>query len=172
MSPTRPSRRSRRRLPTICVDEHIPPVIVDVFRDHFRVIEARNDSRFKGRDERAFVMDLYAENAIFVTSDRVFAEEFARQRRQHGGAVLLPTSYSMDDRVLLAQIVVGLILGRCSRSAFGMRNQVALPRDDGLHVTLAGRDFLEYSWTHLGHVINDSPPHLNRRVRRKGRSRA
>ena len=169
MADKRPSRRTLNRLPAICVDEHITPAVASVFRTTFRVIEAGKDRRFRGRDERDFIMDLYRANAVFVTSDRVFADEFAKQRRQHAGAALIPTTYDSNDRILLAQIVRGVIRARCERSPFGMRNHVMIPKEDGLHISLGGLDHLEFSWTRLGQIIAETPPDVQSTARKRRR---
>src|SRR2546427_10899223 len=98
MSQPRLPRRLRRQLPAICVDEHIPPAVTRALRDVFATIEASRDRRFRGRDERRYLNELYRENAIFVTSDEAHVKYVAKNRFQHGELLHIPAPYCHNDK--------------------------------------------------------------------------
>ena len=170
MAERRAPKHKRQSLPAVCLDEHIPPRVTEAFKVTFRVIETSHNLKYKGRDEWAYVNDLYRENALFVTSDFEHARHIARGRWQHAGVVYIPGSWGVTDKVLYSQIVTGFVQEWCRRSRFALRNHLVYPADEGLHLVRAAKDWLHLSWTRLGHLVNESPTALARRTRKKRRA--
>ena len=138
------------RLPRICLDEHIHPRVADAFRPEFRTVEIAQTNRFRGRDESDFISELYRENAIFVTSDRLYVEEAVEAHVRHAGIIFVPKQLMLDEKVFFAALVGGYIRGACSHgSRIPLRGCVLYPGMDGLHSVVSAKDTLEVSWRRL-----------------------
>jgi len=159
------SRRGRRKLPAVCVDEHLPPAVAKVFRPLFRTFEASRDTRFKGRDERAYIAELYRQNAIFVTSDSAYVEELAGARTRHAGLLYIPQRFLDEEKLLLASMAANFIAGACFQSPFAFRNHILYAAHDGMRSIAAGKDTLEFSWDYLEHLATARSPSIARRTR-------
>ena len=143
----------RRQLPSICVDEHIAPQVADAFRPDFRVIEVAKTSRFKGRDEKDFLPELYRENAVFVTSDAAFVERAIEVGMRHAGIVYVPPQLAEDEKVFIAEVVAALLKAECMSSPHAFRDCVAYPGYDGLHVIRDETDRIVVSWNRLFRML-------------------
>ena len=102
---------AKRKLPTICIDEHVSSTVSEAFAETgFRTIQAGKSLRFKGRDEFNYLAELYADNAIFVTEDgRFFDKLAAGAANRHAGVVLMPVGYPPEVKGSLASLIAGLI---------------------------------------------------------------
>ena len=159
------SKRTKRNLPAICLDEHISPAIAAVFARVFRIVRANRDRRFKGRDERSYIGLLYAENAMFVTSDQKFLEELAASSRRHAGALYIPKQFLDDEKVVLAEMASGYIQGACIESRSALRKQILYAGYDGMRTLVDGKDRLDFSWDHFDHIVTSRPPDIARRTK-------
>ncbi len=162
------TRRSRRTLPSIVMDEHVPPSVTAAFRPLFRTQEAAKHPRLRGRDETDYLSELYARNAIFVTSDVAFVNALANTTRRHAGVLYIPHELLDDEKVLFAQIAGGYIQGACSTSSTALRGRILYPGDDGLRSVLRSKDDLEFSWDWLRNQSEATTPS---RVAPRGRRR-
>lgn len=148
------SRRVTKKLPSICVDEHMHPRVAAAFRETFRTVEVAKTERFKGRDERDFLGELYSENAIFATSDGEFVNEAIENDRLHAGIIFIPKEMTADEKVLFAQIAGGFIRGGCSASRHVFRRRVVYAGHDGLRTVAKKSDSMEFSWAWLSQMLN------------------
>lgn len=133
----------------MCFDEHMHERVADPFRPIFRTIEVAKANRFKGRDESEFILELFRENAIFVTSDGAFVNAAVENGLKHAGIIFIPEQMTMDEKVLCAEIVGGFVRGGCSASPFVFRGHVLYPGYDGLRMIVSKKDGLEFSWDWL-----------------------
>lgn len=90
------ARSKTKQLPSICLDEHVHPNVADSFRTSYRTIEVAQTNKFKARDERDFITELFQENTIFVTSDREFVDEAVDKNLKHAGIIFIPNSMDLD----------------------------------------------------------------------------
>jgi len=149
------SKRGNRRLPSICVDEHILPSVAQAFRGYLSTIEARNDGRFKGRDERSYLAKLYSQNVVFVTSDIEFAEEARRERLKHAGIIYIPNRMLEDEQVYFAQVAAAFVKGGCRDSRAAFRGCILYPGTDGVRLVRPKTESqLAFSWDWLIQVRN------------------
>jgi predicted nuclease of predicted toxin-antitoxin system len=148
--------RRTRKLPSVCLDEHMHPRIADAFRPTFRTVEVAQTSRLKGRDEAEFISELYRENAIFVTSDGVFVDDAIEKRLKHAGIILIPEQITVDEKVLFAEIAGEYVRGSCSASPHAFRGFVLYPGHSGLHTIVSRKDTLEFSWDWLSYMMDVS----------------
>lgn len=148
------SKRTRQKLPAICVDEHIPARAAAAFRTVFRTFEVGNQKNLRGRDERDYLGMLYARNAIFVTSDVEFVESVRAGRATQAGVIYIPNRMLDDEKVLFAQFVGGFVQDGCHVSAFTFRNRILFAAYEGLRSMARGQtDELEFSWTWLSRMM-------------------
>ena len=143
----------RRRLPSICVDEHLEPAVAAAFRPEFRVIEIAKTWRLRGREEREFVPELYRENAVFVTSDGDFVNDAVDGGVRHAGIIYVPSKMTSDEKVYFAEIVGGFVRGGCVSSPHVFRECVLYPGHDGLRAIRGKRDDMEFSWDWLSQML-------------------
>jgi len=142
------TKKYKRPLPAVYLDEHIPPTVATVFRPTFRTFEAARSPRLKGRDEMSYLGELYSDNGIFVTSDLEFVKRVLEAHTRHAGIVWIPKQLLPEEKVQFAQIVAGYVQGACSGSRTVFRNRVFFPGHDGLRTTGSSDDRgdLEFSW--------------------------
>jgi hypothetical protein len=139
----------KKDFPTLCLDQHIEADLAAAFRSYFRVLEVSKSRKYRGRDEKEFLPELYIENAVFVTSDEAFVDYVLDNHIKHAGLVYIPVDWHQDEKILLVHLVAGYIQGASDFSRFELRNTVLYPGDDGLHSIIASTDKLEISWDHV-----------------------
>lgn len=121
--------------------------VADAFRATFRTIEVAHTNRFKGRDEADFIAELFRENRIFVTSDRVFVDAAIENGLRHVGICFIHEHMTVDEKVLFAEIAGGFIRGVCSvRTPCFFRGRVLYVGHDGLRSIVSKKNSLEISW--------------------------
>ena len=147
------ARKSRKKLPSMCVDEHMDPKVAAAFRETFRTLEVSRTHRLRGREESDYIDELYRENAIFVTSDAEFVNNAVEHGLKHAGIIFIPESMTISEKVLFAEIVGGFVRGGCSGSPFSFRGSVLYPAHDGLRTILSQKDKLEFSWDWLSQMM-------------------
>lgn len=148
------TKRTKRNLPTIYLDEHIAPEVTEVFKSTFRIVEISKSKRFKGRDELEYLPDLYAENGMFVTSDMPFVNAVRDNHIRHAGIVYIPNEIADDEKIFVAELISGFVRGACSASRFGLRNRIIYPGYDGIRSSLGDKDELEFSWGWLSQMMD------------------
>jgi hypothetical protein len=152
--------KTRRKLPTICVDEHLPPYVRSGFKDAgFRVVEASRD--YRGRDEREYLGEMYAKNEVFVTADQEFVEDVFREGlARHAGIVWLPAAMDHEQRTGGVELAAALIkFHTAEHGHLGMRGVVLYLARDGFR-GWDGRtrtDTLIISWDRLMQGRADRP---------------
>jgi hypothetical protein len=127
-------RKHPNRLPKVLVDEHIHPGVVAAFRLKLETSEASRLWRFRGRDERDYVKELYEENVVFATSDRIFVNEIAGAKAKHAGIVYIPNNSKDHDLEIFAVVAAIFIKGGCSTSPYAFRNCILYPTTQGVHL--------------------------------------
>lgn len=147
------SKKKSRILPSIYIDENLPPSVAAAFRPDFRTIEISRNSKFKGRDEKDYIAELYSDNGIFVTSDASFINYVVDNGVKHAGIVYVPEQMTIEEKVLFAEITGGFIRGSCASSPFTSRNFVFYPAHDGLRTISRGKNELEFSWDWLSQML-------------------
>jgi hypothetical protein len=146
--------KRKRRLPVICIDENLGPAVAAAFRPEFRVVEIAKTSRFKGREEREYLAELYRENAVFVTSDGDFVNDAVERDLRHAGIVYVPSKMTHDEKVYFAEVVGGFIRGGSVSSPHVFRGCVLYPGYDGLRAIRSKIDNMEFSWDLLSQMLN------------------
>lgn len=137
--------RQRRRLPAICIDENLSPVVANAYRDAgYRVIEVAKHPRMRGKDERSFMSDLSRDNAVFVTGDTAFVNELANTRRRHAGVVYVSQTLLASEKELLASVTAYFIMWRCSESPRAFRERILYVSTDGFRIVYRGKDTLRF----------------------------
>ena len=124
------SRKRSNRLPTILADEHVHPNVAAALRLSLGTKEAGQLWRFRGRDERDYVQELYRENVVFATSDRIFANEVAGSKTKHAGIIYLPNRSTDHDLEVFAEVAGIFIKGGCHTSPYAFRNCVLYPTSE------------------------------------------
>ena len=132
-----------KRRQTIYLDEHIDPVVKEIFANAgFRCIRI-TESRYRGKDEHDYIADLYAERAVFVTSDQRFIEHVASGDIRHAGIIWIPSVLYRSEKELLAVIIAGYMAGHELRQ---MRGMILFLAHDGLRLTDGDDDELVASF--------------------------
>ena len=149
------TKKKSRELPAIFIDENIIPDVIIAFRPNFRTFEISHQNKFKGKDEKDYIAELYASNGIFITSDAKFVNYVLDNGIKHAGIVLIPEQMTNSEKSFFADIVCGFIKGGCSSSPFTFRNFVFYPAHDGLRTINKGNDKLEFSWDWLSQMIEN-----------------
>jgi hypothetical protein len=142
---------AKRKLPSICIDEHLRPELKAIFRDEgFRAIRA-NESRYKGRDEIHYLGEMYARNEAFVTADGDFVNHLVASRiRRHAGVVWIPKQLDHEPQDGFAELAASAIKFQVGREGtFAMRGLVLYPSKDGLTVFDGDDDQLIISWARM-----------------------
>src|SRR5690349_1251902 len=100
----------KRRLPTVCLDEHFKPEVKALFRDAgFRVIRA-SESRYRARDERDYLREMYSRNEVFVTADEEFVDDLVISGfRRHAGVIFIPKRFPAAERSAFAELCARLV---------------------------------------------------------------
>lgn len=126
-------RMPKKRRPTIVVDEHVHPGVADVFKEvGFRTIFAARDRRYAGRDEHAYIGELYAANEVFVTADLEFSLWVLREHgTRHAGLVCLPFG-DVEFRTGFAAVTAGWLWGSTDHSPFALRGKIIYWSQAGL----------------------------------------
>jgi hypothetical protein len=141
----------KRKLPSICLDEHIRPELKAIFRDDgFRVFRA-NESRYRGRDERDYLDEMYARNEVFVTSDGDFVNDLVESRvKRHAGVVWMPEQLDKEQQDGFAELAASSIKFQVGEEGqFAIRGLVLYPSKDGLTVFDGDKDQLIISWARM-----------------------
>jgi hypothetical protein len=142
---------AKRRLPSICIDEHLPPEVKTGFQaEGFRVIRA-NESRYKSVDERHFLGQMYARNEVFATADGEFVDDLAESGlRRHAGIVWLPKQMDREQRTGFVELAATVIKLQVKEDGpFGMRGLLLYPEQTGVRIFDGAKDHLIISWDRL-----------------------
>lgn len=142
---------AKRRLPSVCLDEHLPPEVKAGFKDaSFRVFRAA-ESRYRGLDEWEYLATMYARNEVFVTADQEFVNDLADSGlKRHAGVVWLPKQLGREQRegfVELAAAVMRLWVKEYGQ--FAMRGCLLYPSQTGPTVWDGYANLLIASWARL-----------------------
>ncbi len=148
-------RKKSSKLPSIYLDENVSPKVETAFKPVFRTFQISHHKKFKGKDEKDYIAELYSANGIFVTSDAEFVEYVQDNNIKHAGIILLPEQMTQEEKTLFAEIVGGYIKGGCDSSLFTFRNFIFYPGHDGLRTINKGKDEMEFSWDWLSRAIED-----------------
>ena len=139
---------TKRVRPTILVDEHTPPPVVEDVEElgWFRVLRASHDRRFRGRDEQRYLPELRSMNIMFLTRDGSFVRTVIWERVPHAGILWLPVGWSDDEVAPAVSAACGIVRKFLDDGGVhGMRDVVVRVDDDGIHAILDGRDQLVLS---------------------------
>jgi hypothetical protein len=142
---------AKRRLPSICLDEHIPPELKAQFSAAgFRVIRA-NESSYRGRDEHDYLAEMYSRNEIFVTEDERFVDDVLDSGlRRHAGIVWSPETLDPEQRIGFAELATDWIRSLVREEGpFAMRGTLLYPSKDGPTILVDDKDLLLISWDAL-----------------------
>ena len=147
------SHRRRRRLPSVCVDEHISPEVAVAFRQVLQTVEASKLRELKGRDERDYIRELRAQNTVFATSDVAFVEHIRRHNIRHAGIIYIPNRMTGTEKLTFAEIAAAFVLGGSRSSSVAFHNCILYPAHDGLRLIRPRRgNELAFSWHWLSQV--------------------
>lgn len=140
-------RHKSKNHPTICVDEHLSPQVTASFRRIMPTIHAGKHHKYRGRDERDYLEDMYSKNIVFATSDMEFVGDIYYSRTRHAGIVYLPVHMSEDEKRFFAEVAATYILGGTKDSAFAFRGYILYPGHDGVRLAKNGdKPELALSW--------------------------
>lgn len=139
------------KLLTIAIDEQLPPEIEKPFRYFgFRVIKINKTNKYKGKDERDYLGELYANNCAFITSDEIFVKEVLDEKLKNAGMIFIPKQMERNEKEIFAWVASGFIMRIYEIDGKnGLRNKVAYPAHEGFHVIENGNDKLDASWSWL-----------------------
>jgi hypothetical protein len=140
---------AKRKLPSICLDEHLPPYVKACFRaEGFRVVRA-SESRYKGRDERDYLDEMYSTNEVFVTAD--FVDDLVESGiKRHAGVVWIPTQVDEEQRTGFSELAASLIKFKVGEDGpFAMRGLLLYPEETGVMIFDSEKDHLLISWDRL-----------------------
>jgi hypothetical protein len=144
--------RKSNRYPTVCTDEHLSPQVAAAFCLVLDTIEASKDRKFKGRDERDYVRELYRQNVVFATSDIEFVEFAYNNQITHAGLVYIPNRFTEFQKEHFAELSAIFICGGCRSFRHAFRGCILHPRYDGVHLVRPRRKSeLVLSWAELGY---------------------
>jgi len=134
----------------VLTDEHVHPNVTAAFGLQLRTVEASRVWRFRGRDERDYLQELYKDNVVFATSDRVFVNEVLGTPRKHAGIVYLPNESSGHDLEIFAEVASIFIAGGCRSSPRAFHNCVLYPTKEGIYLVKGDKPSeLVFSWLWL-----------------------
>ncbi len=108
--------------------------------------------KLKGRDELAYLRELYADNGMLITGDLAFINQVRDNSIRHAGIIYIPSQMEPGEKTLFAEIAGGFVQGACSTSRFALRNRIIYPAYDGLRSIVGERDELEFSWDWLSQM--------------------
>jgi hypothetical protein len=149
------NKKRRSKLPSICVDEHIPPNVTARFRLVLRTVEASKQARFRGRDEREYLRELFAQNTVFATSDVKFVEDTRSRGVKHAGLIYLPNRMTDSEKEYFAELAAVFVQGGCRSSSSAFHNCILYPAHDGVRLIRPRRGVeLAFSWHWLREIRN------------------
>jgi len=145
-------RSGKKRRFTVYLDEHVDPVIKEIFTAvGFRCIRI-SESKYRGQDERNYIGKLRSESAVFVTGDQEFVEDVDERKIRHGGIIWIPASLPRDEKQTLAAIMAGYMKGLDLRL---MKDIVMYVAHDGLRLHSGDKDELAYSFPQINRDLEE-----------------
>jgi hypothetical protein len=135
-------------LPKIYCDVHVKPGAIEAFTEQgFKCIRIPN-SKYRRRDEKDFIGDIYAEGALFATGDLEFTEYVRENNVKHAGIIEILQDLDNEDANWaadgLAKVAKVHIQGIGKHA---LRKHIIYFANDGVRITDdKGDDSLFYSW--------------------------
>lgn len=115
-----------------------------------RVTDASTTWKFRGKDEREYIHDLYLSNTAFATSDRIFVNEVLDAGTKHGGIIYVPNKSASHDLEVFAEVAGIFISTWNQRARYEFRGCTLYPTKEGLHLIRRKQDSeLVFSWLEL-----------------------
>jgi hypothetical protein len=142
---------AKRKLPSICIDEHLRPDVKTGFVDEgFRVFRVA-ESRYKSRDEHNYVGEMYSNNEVFVTADGEFVDDLiASGLKRHAGVVWMPKQLDRQQQTGFVELAASFIKFQVKEDGpFAMRGLLLYPEQTGLRVFDGKKDHLVISWARM-----------------------
>lgn len=135
-------------LPQIYCDVHIKPGAIEAFTElGFTCIRIPN-SKYRRRDEKDFIEEIYAEGKLFATGDLEFTEYVRENSVKHAGIIEIPPDLDNEDANWAADglaKIIKVFIDRDGKHAW--RKHILYYANDGVHITDdKGDDTLFYSW--------------------------
>ena len=150
------SNSQKRLHPPVLVDEHIHPGVRQALALHMRVTDASTTWKFRGKDEREYIQELYLSNTAFATSDRIFVNEILHAGTKHGGIIYVPNKLASHDLEVFAEVAGIFISAWYLRARYEFRGCTLYPTKEGLHLIKPKQDSeLVFSWLELFHDRDD-----------------
>lgn len=144
------NKTQKRPKPLVLVDEHIHPYVQKALALHMRVTDASTTWKFRGRDEREYIHDLYLSNTAFATSDREFVDEVWDSEIEHGGIIYVPNKAAQHDQEVFAEVAGIFISAWYERTRYAFRGCMLYPTREGLHLIRKKQSSeLVFSWLQL-----------------------
>jgi hypothetical protein len=135
-------------LPLIYCDVHIKQGALEAFTElGFKYIRIPQ-SKYRGIDEKDFIGNLYAENALFATGDVEFTKWVREQNIKHAGILEIHPDFDNEEAKWTADGVakIAKVLIR-QRGKHALRRHIIYLDIDGFRVfDDKGDDNLFYSW--------------------------
>ena len=147
---------AKRDLPQIYFDEHIKPDVIEAFKDEgFKCLLIAKTRKYAGKDEKDYIMEIYAEGKLFATSDVAFISYVLEQNIKHAGIVGIPPDSdktTRNDVSVLAEIIKAYISGGGKNI---LRKSIIYVARDGYRlIDPQGKGTLLLSWDALA-IDND-----------------
>ena len=139
---------AKKYLPQIYFDEHIKPGVIETFKDEgFRCLLISNTRKYKGRDEKDYIEEIYSEGRVFVTSDLEFADYVLEHKMKHAGILLIPSGWDNDTVEFATAGLIGIIKAEVEQGGKNaLRRLIFYIADDGYRVVdEKGKNKLLYS---------------------------
>src|SRR3712207_905382 len=100
---------SKPPLPRIYCDVHIKPGAIEAFAEQgFKCIRIPN-SKYRERDEKDFIEEIYAEGDLFATGDLEFTEYVRENDIKHAGIIEVPPGLDNEEANWAADALAKII---------------------------------------------------------------
>ena len=142
----------KKTLPQLYVDEHIKPAVIETFEEcGFKCIRISKTKKYAGRKEQDYIQEIYAEGALFVTSDLEFVEYVITKRERHAGILQIPPNLDEEALITVSAVLSGLVEGHIEEhGGNSLRRQIIYVANDGFrNIDAKGNDQLWYSFEAL-----------------------
>jgi hypothetical protein len=135
-------------LPKIYCDVHIKPGAIEGFtKQGLKCIRIPN-SEYREQDEKEFIRDLYAKNALFATGDLAFTQYVLDNNVKHAGVIEIPPEYDNEEAAGFAELLAKIIKVFIEDDGkHAWRRRIIYIAHDGIRIIdNTGGDELFYSW--------------------------
>jgi len=152
---------AKKSLPEIYFDEHIKPGVVETFRDlGFKCLLISKMRKYKSRDEKDYIEEIYSEGRVFVTSDIEFAKYVVDNKIKHSGILLIPSGWDSDIVEFATAGLIGIVKGEIEQGGKNaLRRLIFYIAEDGFRVVdEKGKDTLLYSVEAFERDLNTEYP--------------